>query len=460
VIVNGDNTYQFSDLYLRQVQIVGSPDVGLRVAGGVGGLTLDHTDILENGENVRLDQSRQATANNQIFFGPGVAMDATNLPTIASFTGSISSTTLTVSAVASGALQVGNAVVGTSIAGNPLILSQLTGTPGGVGAYSLSVSQSTIGSEAMTSQGSGVGLHFVDPGAGSSSIMTLTGTWLATATNQLILVDSAVTNWTINYSGGDILNGNDYGNTPAMVDNESTASGVSILFAGTRFSSCCNYGKYAIYNAGTTQVQLSATTFLGILNRVSGAVYGTYSDGSDWTSINSGYAQIVAGQNVIIQAHSGNFAILGSGISSSNCGLWSGSSGSVFPGKMDTSSAGCALNLGTSAFPFSDIENQTQTINDPSTSSSSSLLLEAPTDTNGVNFKMTGNGSTTPNKYLRVLNGYFDVVSSNYGATIFHLSDAGLLNAPAFSANGTAGVSCSGTPTSSFASVNGIVTHC
>jgi hypothetical protein len=42
----------------------------------------------------------------------------------------------------------------------------------------------------------------------------------------------------------------------------------------------------------------------------------------------------------------------------------------------------------------------------------------------------------------------------------FHVTGAGALKAASFAAGASAGVTCSGTPTSSFASVNGIVTHC
>jgi hypothetical protein len=37
---------------------------------------------------------------------------------------------------------------------------------------------------------------------------------------------------------------------------------------------------------------------------------------------------------------------------------------------------------------------------------------------------------------------------------------AGTINETGYYSGGTAGVSCSGTPSSSFAAVNGIVTHC
>ncbi len=97
----------------------------------------------------------------------------------------------------------------------------------------------------------------------------------------------------------------------------------------------------------------------------------------------------------------------------------------VIPGYMDASTAGCALNLGTSTYPFSDIENKTQTINDPSTSDLATLTVEAPSDTAGVNIKLIGNGSTTPSKTIRVLNGVLQFANSAYTQVIASLTDAG-----------------------------------
>lgn len=60
----------------------------------------------------------------------------------------------------------------------------------------------------------------------------------------------------------------------------------------------------------------------------------------------------------------------------------------------------------------------------------------------------------------------FDVPSaSGFGwyvsaAKMAGLSAAGLFNAISYSANGTAGVTCAGSPTASFAATSGIVTHC
>jgi hypothetical protein len=75
-----------------------------------------------------------------------------DLTTIASITASIAGTTLTVSAVGSGTLAPGQLVEGTGVDAGLYILSQLTGTTGGVGTYQLSGTD-TVGSEAMTTTG-------------------------------------------------------------------------------------------------------------------------------------------------------------------------------------------------------------------------------------------------------------------------------------------------------------------
>ena len=62
---------------------------------------------------------------------------------------------------------------------------------------------------------------------------------------------------------------------------------------------------------------------------------------------------------------------------------------------------------------------------DSSTADTASLAVSAVNNVNGVNLVLSGNGVTTPNKFLRVLSGVFDIVSSNYGATLLALTDAG-----------------------------------
>ncbi len=93
----------------------------------------------------------------------------------ADFTGAISTTTLTVSAVASGTLQVGQVISGVGVTAGTYITAFGTGT-GGAGTYTVSASQ-TVASEAMT--------------ANASSMTVASGTlsaglYLTTATGALL----------------------------------------------------------------------------------------------------------------------------------------------------------------------------------------------------------------------------------------------------------------------------------
>ena len=56
------------------------------------------------------------------------------------------------------------------------------------------------------------------------------------------------------------------------------------------------------------------------------------------------------------------------------------------------------------------------------------LQLSDPNNTNGANFSIVGNGTTTPRKTLRVNNGSLQVLNSAYSASILTCSDAGALS--------------------------------
>ena len=94
-------------------------------------------------------------------------------PASASITAAQSGTTLTVSAIGSGSLSVGDLV--TQASGTPAyIVAQLTGTPGDTGTYTLSVSQ-TVASGAATAT-SYVETDFVcsrASGSGELAVMSL-----------------------------------------------------------------------------------------------------------------------------------------------------------------------------------------------------------------------------------------------------------------------------------------------
>lgn len=77
--------------------------------------------------------------------------------TTATFTGSISTTTLTVTAVSTGRIITGATLTGTGVTAGTTISSQITGTGGGVGTYQVSASQ-TVASTTMTTSGGDSGL--------------------------------------------------------------------------------------------------------------------------------------------------------------------------------------------------------------------------------------------------------------------------------------------------------------
>ena len=74
---------------------------------------------------------------------------ASSTTTSASVTGSIATTTLTVSAVGSGLIQIGDVLSGSGVTANTKVLSQLTGATGGIGTYTVDTSQ-TVSSTTIT----------------------------------------------------------------------------------------------------------------------------------------------------------------------------------------------------------------------------------------------------------------------------------------------------------------------
>jgi hypothetical protein len=102
-------------------------------------------------------------------------------------TGSITTTVLTVTAVTSGVLAVGQPITGSGVAANTFISALGTGT-GGTGTYTVNNSQ-TVGSESIT----GGGNIFIF-GPYPDSAYTLQGTYYAKA---VLLSGSNTTNWMV-----------------------------------------------------------------------------------------------------------------------------------------------------------------------------------------------------------------------------------------------------------------------
>lgn len=65
------------------------------------------------------------------------------------FTGSIAGNVLTITAVAQGSLSPGSIIYGVGLAANTIVLAQTSGTPGGIGTYSITPNPQTISSETI-----------------------------------------------------------------------------------------------------------------------------------------------------------------------------------------------------------------------------------------------------------------------------------------------------------------------
>ncbi|WP_146774149.1 beta strand repeat-containing protein [Burkholderia cepacia] len=85
----------------------------------------------------------------------------------------------------------------------------------------------------------------------------------------------------------------------------------------------------------------------------------------------------------------------------------------------------------------------TGSFTDSSTSNTQQVTISATSDTLGASIKMTGNGGTTPSKYVRVQSGNFAVVNNANTAAILSLTDAGALTTTG-AVNGQGGVQSNG----------------
>lgn len=130
-------------------------------------------------------------------------------------TGSIAGTTLTVTAVTTGQLNVGEVISGTNVVAGTQILSQLTGTPGGVGTYEVDTPQ-TVASTAIT---------------GSYSLMTVT----AVASGALGVGDAlSGTGVTAGTAIVALGTGTGAAGTYVVSNSQTVASGTITVAAGTQ----------------------------------------------------------------------------------------------------------------------------------------------------------------------------------------------------------------------------------
>lgn len=143
-----------------------------------------------------------AFANNstgQVQFGSNwTGASATGSIAANVVTGSIAAQVLTVSAVTTGYLTAGQTISGTGVTAGTAITGQLTGTAGGVGTYSVSVSQ-TVASTTITGSGGTLTVTAVGSGViGLGDALTGTGVTAGTAVTGLITGAGGVGTYAVN----------------------------------------------------------------------------------------------------------------------------------------------------------------------------------------------------------------------------------------------------------------------
>lgn len=94
------------------------------------------------------------TDGSAVWYWAGAARGTSAGHTGASVTASIASTTMTVSAVGSGTIAVGQTLTGSGVSTATVITGQLTGTPGGVGTYTVYPSQTVASTTVLCASGS------------------------------------------------------------------------------------------------------------------------------------------------------------------------------------------------------------------------------------------------------------------------------------------------------------------
>lgn len=103
-----------------------------------------------------------------------------------SFTASIANDVLNVTAIGAGTLHAGETITGAGVASGTKILSQLTGAAGGVGTYLLNIAEQTVASEAMTGTYGLLTVSAVGSGAlGVGDVLSGTGVTASSAITEL-----------------------------------------------------------------------------------------------------------------------------------------------------------------------------------------------------------------------------------------------------------------------------------
>lgn len=139
----------------------------------------------------------------------GASVTAAIAASTASVTGSIANNVLTVTAVSSGTLVVGGTLSGTGVATGTQITAQLSGTTGGVGTYTVSIPEQTVasttisetyGTMTVSAVGSGalaVGDTLSGTGVTAGTVITAFGTGTGGTGTYIVTPNTVVSSTTV-----------------------------------------------------------------------------------------------------------------------------------------------------------------------------------------------------------------------------------------------------------------------
>jgi hypothetical protein len=210
---------------------------GASVTGDISGTTLTVSAVTFGTLAVNDIVSHSSILQTATISGLGTGTGNTGTYTLtytgstSSFTGSISGTTLTVTAVASGTIITDQVLTGGSVTAGTKIVNQLTGTTGGIGTYTVDISQ-------------------------TRSSASLTGTYTLASTtltiNSTILRVSAVASGTL--AVGQFLTGTgiDFGINITALGTGTGGAGTYTLNTGESFASTTISASGGVVTVGAT----------------------------------------------------------------------------------------------------------------------------------------------------------------------------------------------------------------
>jgi hypothetical protein len=255
---------------------------GASVTGSISGTTLTVTAV-----------SRGTIAINDIIgdaviSGLGTGTGGTGTYTLtytgstSSFTGSISGTTLTVTAITSGSIITGQVLTGNSATAGTAIVSQLTGTTGGVGTYTVSISQTrtsggftgtfTVGSTTLnilstvfnvTAVASGtlaIGQFLTGTGIAFSTSITALGTGTGNTGTYTLSSAQSFASTTVSASAGTITAGTTGGSKDSVVVSHTHTATSTVTDPGHFHNTFGNAGGGGAFGFNCSSVARSDGT--------------------------------------------------------------------------------------------------------------------------------------------------------------------------------------------------------